>query len=153
MNTHRSAGPPASGSVRRPGRLPGGWTTAGFAVVIALFSTPAYVHHSGAMFDASKDVKITGTVMQFNWTNPHSSFKLSVPTANGGTSIWGVEMGSPNNLIHEGWRRGTIKPGDKVTATIHPLKDGTPGGQYVAITLADGRTLTSNPQDYAPKSY
>jgi hypothetical protein len=136
----------------RARRLLGGWTaTAGFAVVVALFSTPAYVHHSGAMFDASKDVKITGTVMEFHWTNPHSSFKISVPQANGGMQVWGVEMGSPNNLIHEGWKRTTIKPGDKVTATVHPLKDGTPGGQYVAIKLANGKTLTSNPEDYKPK--
>jgi hypothetical protein len=132
-----------------PQRLLRGWpATAGFAVLAALFSTPAYVHHSGAMFDMTKEVKISGTVMEFHWTNPHSSFKVSVPTANGGESIWAVEMNSPNNLVREGWKRTTLKPGDKVTATVHPLKDGTPGGQYVAITLANGQTLTANPQNY-----
>ncbi|MGH8219775.1 MAG: DUF6152 family protein [Steroidobacteraceae bacterium] len=151
MNTHRPAPPRARVSTGRTLRLTPGWlTTAGFAVVVALFSTPAYVHHSGAMFDGSKDVKISGTVMEFHWTNPHSSFKLSVPDGHGSQSIWSVEMGGPNNLIHEGWKRTTLKPGDKVTATVHPLKDGTPGGQYVAITLANGRTLTSNPDDYKP---
>ena len=153
MNTHQPQTPRAPASVRRALRLTPGWmTTAGFAVVAALFSTPAYVHHSGAMFDGSKDVKITGTVMEFHWTNPHSSFKLSVPDGHGSESVWSVEMGGPNNLIHEGWKRSTLKPGDKVTATVHPLKDGTPGGQYVSITLADGRTLTSNPEDYKPKA-
>lgn len=151
MNTHLPAPPRARVSTSRRLRLTPGWlTTAGFAVVVALFSTPAYVHHSGAMFDASKDVRISGTVMEFHWTNPHSSFKLSVPDGHGSQSIWSVEMGGPNNLIHEGWKRTTLKPGDKVTATVHPLKDGTPGGQYVAITLANGRTLTSNPDDYKP---
>jgi len=149
---HEPAQPRARGSLNGARRLRGGWgTTAAFAAVAALFSTPAYVHHSGAMFDASKNVKITGTVMEFHWTNPHSSFKLSVPNGSGGQSVWGIEMGSPNNLIHEGWKRTTIKPGDKVTATVHPLKDGTPGGQYVSITLADGKTLSSNPEDYAPR--
>lgn len=151
MNTHLPAPPRARVSTGRRLRLTPGWmTTAGFAVVVALFSTPAYVHHSGAMFDASKDVKISGTVMEFHWTNPHSSFKLSVPDGHGSQSIWSVEMGGPNNLIHEGWKRTTLKPGDKITATVHPLKDGTPGGQYVAITLANGKTLTSNPDDYKP---
>lgn len=153
MNTQLPASPRAGASARGPLRLTPGWvTTAAFAAVVALFSTPAYVHHSGAMFDGSKDVKISGTVTEFHWTNPHSSFKLSVPDGHGSQSIWSIEMGGPNNLIHEGWRRSTIKPGDKVTATVHPLKDGTPGGQYVAITLADGRTLTSNPDDYKPRA-
>ncbi len=111
-----------------------------------LFSAPAWVHHSGAMFDTSKEVKITGTVMEFHWTNPHSSFKLNVPNPDGSDAVWAVEMNSPNNLVREGWKRTTLKPGDKVTATVHPLKDGTPGGMYVAITLADGRTLTAQPQ-------
>jgi len=151
MNTHQPQTPRARASARRARRLtPGLTTTASFAALAALFSTPAYVHHSGAMFDGSKDVKITGTVMEFHWTNPHSSFKLSVPDGHGSESVWSVEMGGPNNLIHEGWKRTTIKAGDKVTATVHPLKDGTPGGQYVSITLADGRTLTSNPEDYKP---
>lgn len=155
MNTHLPALPRARASGTRARHLTGGGTiTVVFAAVATLFSTPAYVHHSGAMFDATKDVRITGTVTEFHWTNPHSSFKLSVRNAGGGESVWGVEMGSPNNLIHEGWKRTTIKPGDKVTATVHPLKDGTPGGQYVAITLADGKTLTSNPSDYTPgRSY
>ena len=150
MNTHLPASR-VGATPRRALRLTRGWmTTAGFAAATALFSTPAYVHHSGAMFDASKSVKITGTVTEFHWTNPHSSFKLSVPDGHGSQSLWSVEMGGPNNLIHEGWKRTTLKAGDKVTATVHPLKDGTPGGQYVAITLADGKTLTSNPEDYAP---
>ncbi|HTV51245.1 MAG TPA: DUF6152 family protein, partial [Steroidobacteraceae bacterium] len=75
-----------------------------------------------------------------------SSFKLDVKNADGTDSVWAVEMNSPNNLVREGWKRTTLKPGDKVTATVHPLKDGTPGGMYVAITLADGTTLTAQPQ-------
>ena len=126
-----------------------GWAVRlGAAILLLAFSTPAWVHHSGAMFDMTKDVKITGTVMEFHWTNPHSSFKVSVPNSDGTMSVWAVEMNSPNNLVREGWKRTTLKPGDKVTVEVHPLKDGTPGGQYVAITLADGRTLTANPQNY-----
>jgi len=121
---------------------PAGWiaTLIGSALVV-LFSTPAYVHHSGAMFDLSKSVQITGTVTEFNWTNPHSSFKVSVPNPDGTHSIWGVEMNSPNNLVRAGWKRTTIKPGDKVTVTVRPLRDGAPGGQYVSIVLPNGTNL------------
>jgi len=118
------------------------WTVAAAcATVLMLFSTPAYVHHSGAMFDLTKEVKISGTVTEFHWTNPHSSFKVSVVNPDGTQSVWGVEMNSPNNLVRVGWRRTTIKPGDKVTVTVRPLRDGTPGGQYVSIVLPDGKSL------------
>jgi hypothetical protein len=106
-----------------------------------LFSSPAYVHHSGAMFDITKAVKIMGTVAEFNWTNPHANFKVVVVGTDGTTQDWAVEMNSPNNLVREGWKRSTLKPGDKVTVTVRPLRDGTPGGQYVSIVLADGQSL------------
>ena len=124
------------------GRRAGGWgVRLGAAVVLLAFSTPAWVHHSGAMFDLNKTVQITGTVMEFHWTNPHSNFKVSVPNPNGTYSVWGVEMNSPNNLVRAGWKRTTIKPGDKVTVTVRPLRDGTPGGQYVSIVLPNGERL------------
>ncbi|MGH8228568.1 MAG: DUF6152 family protein [Steroidobacteraceae bacterium] len=112
-----------------------------YAVAVALFSTAALAHHSGAMFDLSKEVVIKGTVVDFHWTNPHTNFSVSVPNEDGTTSVWAVEMNSPNNLIRVGWRRNTIKPGDKVTVTVRPLRDGAPGGQYVSIILPNGKYL------------
>ncbi len=142
MNTHQPALPRACGSAKRMRRLTARWTmAAGFAVVLALFSTPAYVHHSGAMFDLSKRVTVSGTIIDFHWTNPHSSFKVSVPNKDGTTSVWAVEMNSPNNLVRVGWKRTTLKAGDKVTVTVRPLRDGTPGGQYVSIVLPNGKVL------------
>jgi hypothetical protein len=102
---------------------------------------PAAAHHSGAMFDMTRVVTISGTVQEFNWTNPHSSFKVLVPNAAGIEDVWAVEMGGPNNLVREGWKRTTLKPGDKVTVTVRPLRDGVPGGSYVGIVLADGKSL------------
>jgi len=111
------------------------------SVAMGVFATPAYVHHSGAMFDMSKEVKISGTIVEFHWSNPHANFKVNVVNAAGETQVWAVEMNSPNNLVREGWKRTTLQPGDKVTVTVRPLRDGTPGGQYIAVTLADGKTL------------
>lgn len=115
--------------------------TVGAAATLLLFSTPAYVHHSGAMFDLTKQVTITGIVKEFSWSNPHASFKVAVDSSAGAAQVWAIEMNSPNNLVHEGWKRTTIKPGDHVTVTLRPLRDGSPGGQYVSIVLADGSSL------------
>jgi hypothetical protein len=108
---------------------------------LVLFLGHAHAHHSGAMFDITKEVKISGTIQEFNWTNPHSNFKIKVVNALGNEEIWAVEMNSPNNLVREGWKRTTLKVGDKVTVTVRPLRDGTPGGQYVSVILADGKFL------------
>jgi hypothetical protein len=115
--------------------------TGAFAAVITAFSAPAFVHHSGAMFDGEKVITINGTVTEFSWTNPHASFRVDVPNASGKLESWAIEMNSPNNLVHEGWKRSSIKPGDKVAVQINPLRDGRPGGRYIGITLSDGKHL------------
>ena len=108
-----------------------------------LVSVQGWAHHSGAMFDRSRTTTITGTVTEFSWTNPHSSFRVDVANSVGQVESWAIEMNSPNNLIREGWKRTSIKAGDKVTVVVNPLRDGRPGGSYVSITLADGRHLDS----------
>jgi hypothetical protein len=115
-------------------------TTLAGALMLA-FSAPAFVHHSGAMFDTGKEQTISGVVREFNWTNPHSSFKVEVTDASGKSEIWAVEMNGPQNLMHDGWKRSTLKNGDKISAVVHPLRDGKPGGSYVSVTLADGTVL------------
>jgi Family of unknown function (DUF6152) len=118
-----------------------GLTMGLFGATLLAFSTPAWVHHSGAMFDREKQATITGTVTEFTWTNPHASFRVDVPNAQGKLESWAIEMNSPNNLVHAGWKRSTLKLGDKVTVKINPLRDGRPGGLYVGITLPDGKYL------------
>jgi hypothetical protein len=114
---------------------------AALGTALLVLSTPAYVHHSGAAFDRSKVVKITGIVTEFVWANPHATFRVDVTGSDGKAVSWPVEMNGPSNLVHEGWKRSSIKPGDKVTVTVNPLRDGRPGGWYISITLADGTTL------------
>jgi uncharacterized protein DUF6152 len=112
------------------------------SMVFLAASPPAWVHHSGAMFDRTRTIQISGVVKEFLWTNPHSSFKVEVAGANGSeTQIWFIEMNATSNLVHEGWKKNTIKPGEKVTVTINPLRDGRPGGWFIGITLPNGSTL------------
>lgn len=109
---------------------------------------PAYAHHSTGAFDASKVVAIEGTVTQFRWINPHASIKLD-GKANGGfpNGLWTVEMTAPTVLVNTGWKRTSLKVGDKVTIFINPLrnavtlKDGSQGGLYVGALLQDGSKL------------
>ena len=96
------------------------------------------------MFDRTKEVTIAGTVKEFQWTNPHSSFQVLVPQSDGSQQEWSVEMNGPNNLIRQGWKRTTIKPGDKVSVTLNPLRDGKPGGWYVGISLPNGQKLRTD---------
>ena len=112
---------------------------AGSALVLA--AVPAGAHHSFAMFDQARTVKLNGTVTQFQWTNPHSFIELDVLTKSGGTEHWSIELNSPNNLTRQGWKRTSIKRGDKVTVTISPLRDGKKGGLFSRIVLADGHVL------------
>lgn len=108
---------------------------------LAAFAGFASAHHSGAMFDSTKTVVLNGTIEEFNWVNPHSSIKIDVVGADGAHVVWAIEMNTPQNLAIEGWKRTTIKKGDKASITVRPLRDGKPGGTYVSIKLADGRVL------------
>jgi hypothetical protein len=119
------------------------------AAVATFFSTlPAGAHHSTAAFDTSRVVKIEGTVTQFRWINPHASIKIDgVTEGDDPDGLWTVEMTAPNVLINEGWTRTALKVGDKVTMFVNPLRtkaelnDGSTGGLYVGVILADGSTL------------
>lgn len=113
----------------------------GIALAGALLATGAFAHHSFAMFDQSRQLSLAGTVHEFQWTNPHAWIHLDVPRSDGGTDLWRVELNSPNNLKRQGWKSSVLKPGDKVTLVLNPLKDGTRGGLFIAVTLADGRVL------------
>src|ERR1051325_6532018 len=107
---------------------------------VTLLGTTLLAHHSPAMFETTKTQTLEGTVVEFQWTNPHSSIQLDVQTANG-VERWGVEMGSPNSMVKAGWKSNIVKAGDKVTVVVRPLKSGEHGGIFVSITLPDGRKL------------
>ena len=105
-----------------------GWMA--MALLGAGLAVPALSHHSFAMFDTRSEVTLDGTVREFQWTNPHGWLQVVVPRA-GATVEYSIELGSPNSMSRRGWRRTTFKPGDKVTAVINPMRDGSPGGALV----------------------
>jgi Family of unknown function (DUF6152) len=117
------------------------------ALIVATAGGSLLAHHSPVMFDRSVRKTLVGKVVEFAWTNPHSSIQLDVPGADGSVERWGVEMGSPNSMAKAGWRSTLLKAGDTVTVVVNPLKSGEPGGIFVSITLADGRTLGGRPTD------
>ena len=98
-------------------------------------------HHSAAMFDDAKVVELTGTVKELQWANPHIWLQVVVDEK-GRKTEWSLEGGSPNSLSRQGWRATTFKPGDVVTVRFNPMKDGSPGGNFVGAKFAsDGRTI------------
>ena len=113
-------------------------------IAFTMTAMPAFAHHSFAMFDAEKKVTLEGTVKEFQWTNPHSWILMTVSNAQGQPEQWAIEMGGPSGLARQGWVPKTLTPGMKVKTVIHPLRDGTAGGQFMAITLPDG-TEMGNP--------
>jgi hypothetical protein len=118
----------------------------GFAWAVMLaFTAPVLAHHSPAAFDRSKEVKLVGTVKEFRWQNPHTWIEVYVPDENGKDVLWGVELTSPTYLIRAGWKSNIIKPGDKVTVVVNPVRSGEPAGIFRSLTLADGRVLTERP--------
>ena len=111
-------------------------------IAAAAILAPAAVsaHLSYSMFDMQKTVAFEATVVQFKWQNPHA-FIIVDAAAGGASERWSIEMTSPNNLIQEGWKRTSLRPGDKVTLWVHPLRSGAKGGSYAGVRMADGSTL------------
>jgi hypothetical protein len=115
-----------------------------FFVAGALWlAAPLTAHHSSAMFDATKTTELTGTVKEFQWTNPHVWVQVNVDKS-GPSAVkeeWSFEGGSPNSLSRQGWQRTTFAPGAQVTIRFNPMRDGTHAGQFVGAKFADGKTL------------
>ena len=107
------------------------------AVVLA-FAGPAAAHHSFAMFDSTKTMTMDATVVQFQFTNPHSWLEIDVKGPDG-IKHWSLEMNNLVALRRSGWRQGTVKPGDKVKVVMHPIRDGSLAGQLISMTTPDGK--------------
>jgi hypothetical protein len=114
------------------------------AIVTLLCAGTALAHHSYAMFDMRKSLVVEGSIAKFEWTNPHAFAWLYVKKADkpGEYNLFAFESDTPNQLKLNGWSRGSLKAGDKVSIRYFPLRDGRPGGRLIQVRRGDGSVLT-----------
>jgi len=109
----------------------------------SLMPAAAFAHHSFAMFDTSKPGTITGTVEDFEWSNPHCWLDIVVVGSGSQDGKWSFEGQSVSMLARKGWSKTSIKPGDKITIGYYPNKSGSKSGAVRTVTLANGTVLGS----------
>jgi len=125
------------------------------AAGLIMAAAPVWAHHAfAAEFDASKPVKLRGTVTRIEFINPHSWIHIDVKGADGTVVNWMVEGGSPNALIRRGVNKNTIPEGSEVVVDGYQAKDGSNKANGRNVTFADGRKLFvggSNPDEQPSK--
>ncbi len=116
------------------------------AALAALTAGAASAHHSFAMFDMTKEVAFDATVKEVHWSNPHVWIDILQTKPSGPPDQWGLEAGATNTLTRQGWKRDSLKPGDKIKVVAHPMRNGTLAASLIQITTPDGQILTLGAQ-------
>ena len=109
--------------------------------VLAGSSNPLIAHHGAATFDTGTKLEMQGTVTEWVWSNPHCFLKFDVKEPNGTVRSWVVETSNPPDMVNRGWSRRSFKVGEPITATVEPVKSGSPVGRLLQVVFADGRIL------------
>lgn len=104
---------------------------------------PVFAHHGTVAYDTNKQLVLKGTVTEWYWANPHCLLKFDVKDAKGTVVHWAAETSNPPDMSNRGWNIHSIKPGDQVTVTLEPVKNGAPLGRVLQVVFADGRTLST----------
>ena len=113
---------------------------AGLALVA--LAVPAMAHHAvGAEYDASKVVKLTGTVSKIEWTNPHARIYFDVKGADGKVTTWNVELAARSALVRQGWTGTSVKIGETVTVEGSLARSGVAGVNARSVMKADGKRV------------
>jgi hypothetical protein len=105
---------------------------------LALCTGSASAHHSFAIYDAANPVELTGEVVSFRFSNPHSAVRLKVANSDGSETIWDLGFDPVNMLSRAGWKADTLRPGDSLTAVIHPMRNGDFAGRLLPDQITDG---------------
>jgi hypothetical protein len=113
----------------------------------SLAALPTAAHHGPGAYDPAQTVTITGTVTEFHFVNPHVLIYVAAPGADGSERVWAGELTSPNRMARMGgdvkWHKDLLKPGDVVTLTGRPARNGAPALLLSAVQDAEGNVLTS----------
>jgi uncharacterized protein DUF6152 len=110
-------------------------------VWLVTFYVPALAHHGNAAYDLQNPIILKGRVTEFAWSNPHVQIYFDVKSENGKVTHWASETVSPGMLVRQGWSKNALRPGDEITITVGPAKNGAPIGYALKIVLANGKEL------------
>ena len=113
------------------------------AVVVPLFAVSVFAHHGGAAYDTSQTVTLKGTVVEFEFINPHCQLFINVADDSGKTVKWDGEFTNPGTLHRRGWTKEMFKPGDQITLIGNRAKSGASVLRVLKLELADGTVLTA----------
>ena len=112
--------------------------------LLFLAARPVVAHHAfSAEFDASKPIKLTGSVTKFDWTNPHAWIYIDAKDETGKVANWGFELGGASGLMRNGWTRFSLKPGDVVTIEGTRAKNGSNNANAAVVVTSAGQRLFS----------
>ncbi len=116
-----------------------------FAVSVSLLSVsmPLLAHHGTAAYDVSKPLTLKGTVTEWDWYNPHCLLQFDVKNKDGQVVHWIAETQNPVNMVNAGWAKSSFKPGDEVTVTLAPARNGRSVGELKLAVLPNGKTLNT----------
>jgi len=129
------------GGKSRASKQVGGHVKLKLLVLSALLiaAIPLFAHHGNAAFDVGKRVTVKGTVTDWVWANPHCWLKFDAKDDKGNPVHWVAETNNAPDMIERGWSKNTFKPGDEVTVTVEPVKNGNPVGRVVGVVLQNGQ--------------
>jgi hypothetical protein len=120
------------------------------ALGVWILSLPLLAHHGNTAFDSGKKITLKGTVTEWFWSNPHSILQFDVKDENGRVVHWVGESDNPPNLLNRGWSINSFKPGDQITVTLEPSKNGRQIGRVTQVVLANGKVLGDEREGAAP---
>jgi hypothetical protein len=116
------------------------------ALALASVAPGVNAHHSTAIYDSENPIELAGTVVEWQFVNPHVFILLEVADkATGEKKVWSLEGGNTAGLFRRGWTPNTLKPGDSIMLTVRPLRSGAAGGNYSNPRWADGKPIEPRP--------